>query len=513
MFAPMISATSISAASTPPNSGHACSDINACTLNDFCSNGVCIGGPAPNCDDGNPCTDDGCHFLLGCTHTANLGPCDDGDSCSLVDTCDANGQCIGSNVTDCNDGNLCTDDICDGQGGCQHPANTRPCDDGDLCTQGDSCSGGLCNPGPPVDCNDGNNCTDDLCKPAQGCLYSDNTNPCDDQDACSTDDRCGGGICLAGPPLDCDDSNLCTNDSCNSAIGCVHADNSIACDDGDLCTPVDLCANGVCSGVGQLDCNDSNICTLDTCDMWTGCGHEPILDCMDLDGDLLVDRFDPCVTLQWSDPVSIPPDQNPRKFLLMLKKLDRANEQDVQVKGFFRGPAGGPSFDPSTDGIHIRIVDAAGELFHANIPGGLRGSSPCGPKDGWKVGGSASSPNWRYSNKSGRLPPDCVSGSARGVSQVQVRDLRASSKAALQFKLKAQRTSLLRLPILPITRLQADFSLGMQTAGGETSLAARNGQCAEAIFRGNPIRSSNPKPFCKVKQKNGAVTNIICKGP
>src|SRR5262249_52422514 len=47
-----------------------------------------------NCDDGNPCTDDGCDHSTGqCTHTFNNGgpsTCDDGNACT-VDSCDPTG--------------------------------------------------------------------------------------------------------------------------------------------------------------------------------------------------------------------------------------------------------------------------------------------------------------------------------------------------------------------------------------------------------------------------------------
>jgi len=42
--------------------GTPCGDNNPCTTNDACDGaGLCVGGPAPNCDDGNACTDDSCN--------------------------------------------------------------------------------------------------------------------------------------------------------------------------------------------------------------------------------------------------------------------------------------------------------------------------------------------------------------------------------------------------------------------------------------------------------------------
>jgi subtilisin-like proprotein convertase family protein len=53
-----------------------------------------------------------------------------------------------SSNADCGDGNPCTDDSCDPQTGCVFVNNTTPCDDGNVCTPGDACAGGACVPGP-----------------------------------------------------------------------------------------------------------------------------------------------------------------------------------------------------------------------------------------------------------------------------------------------------------------------------------------------------------------------------
>jgi len=76
------------------------------------------------------------------------------------------------------------------------------------------------------------------------------------------DDGCGG-ICL---PNDCDDSNPCTDDSCDTAGQCHNDNNTIACDDGLFCTTPDFCAGGICSGPPRV-CSNSNVCDgVETCD-------------------------------------------------------------------------------------------------------------------------------------------------------------------------------------------------------------------------------------------------------
>jgi len=45
--------------------------------------------------------------------------------------------------------------------------------------------------------------------------------PCDDGDACTTNDFCNGSSCRSGQSRNCDDSNPCTVDSCDPVVGCI----------------------------------------------------------------------------------------------------------------------------------------------------------------------------------------------------------------------------------------------------------------------------------------------------
>src|SRR5439155_9567356 len=51
--------------------------------------------------------------------------------------------------------------------------------------------------------NDGNVCTDDSCDPATGCVHAPNTASCTDGNACTTADTCAGSVCVGGPPPVC----------------------------------------------------------------------------------------------------------------------------------------------------------------------------------------------------------------------------------------------------------------------------------------------------------------------
>lgn len=156
--------------------------------------------------------------------------CDDSNPCT-TDSCGANGFCsIRPNSDPCeSDDNECTDDRCAG-GICIHPATTDPCvDDGNECT-GDVCNGGFCTHpstgqcdcSDAGDCDDSNPCTDDSCDGSGQCQYQNNTGPC------------------------ADDNNECTDDICDGG-SCMHENTTAACtDDGVACT-VDVCAQGACT--------------------------------------------------------------------------------------------------------------------------------------------------------------------------------------------------------------------------------------------------------------------------
>jgi hypothetical protein len=163
--------------------------------------------------------------------------------------------------------------------------NNDPCNDHNACTTDDACKAGTCVGGPPLDCNDNNICTDDGCDTASGCTHANNTDPCTDNNPCTTPDMCSGGQCVGGPAANCDDNDVCTTDTCDQAVpgGCVHTNNTNPCTDDDPCTQNDTCANDQCVGQPR-DCSDTNECTVDRCDNQGGgflCVHD---NCIDVPG-------------------------------------------------------------------------------------------------------------------------------------------------------------------------------------------------------------------------------------
>ena len=241
-----------------------CTDNNVCTTGDQCDGGACVGGPALECSDADLCNGlETCDPAVGCLNGEPL-LCDDGDFCNGAENCDPAEGCLEGQVPVCDDGNICTDDSCDSGEGCVHVANQAACDDGNACTVDDHCDSGQCIFGGPVECGDDNLCTDDVCDPGLGCLFVMNEAPCDDEDICTLADHCHLGGCIGGVDLVCDDGDSCTDDSCNSGLGCQFVFNDAGCEDGDPCTLDDVCALGVCSGQAK-DCGDGNVCTDDAC--------------------------------------------------------------------------------------------------------------------------------------------------------------------------------------------------------------------------------------------------------
>ena len=249
-----------------------CDDGNTCTTEDACVAGVCLGKGSLECDDSNPCTKDICLPEGGCAHENTVGACTDGDPCTLNDICKGK-QCISGPAVDCDDANPCTDDACDDSGLCVHVSNAAECDDENPCTQGDHCVEGDCVATGPADCDDENVCTDDLCDPTVGCTHTHNELPCSDDSICTLGDTCDAGLCVPGVEMQCDDGNACTTDACDAQSGCTHVPGDGGCDDGNACTDEDTCTNGFCLGLSLTDCGDDNICTDDSCNALTGCAN------------------------------------------------------------------------------------------------------------------------------------------------------------------------------------------------------------------------------------------------
>jgi len=154
-------------------------------------------------------------------------------------------------TVNCDDGNSCTFDLCSIANGCKHLAIAAACSDASVCQIAGTCAGGNCKVGEKIDCDDKNICTIDSCNVVKGCQHAFANGACDDGNPCTSADACAQGVCKGAGGPDCDDKTVCTTDSCEGSIGCVHVNNTATCDDGVACT-LDGCVGGKCVGAAKL---------------------------------------------------------------------------------------------------------------------------------------------------------------------------------------------------------------------------------------------------------------------
>lgn len=282
-----------------------------------CRAGECVCGngivePGEECDSGNftfnPC-------CVNCRYTRD--PCDDGNPCTSFDFCNGTGSCFGTykcpqstecvsvycnatgtcveeflpENTPCGSGNFCdercatdtdpqnpfgygcvaTPWVCtdnytldclypecdnDAQGCVFRSSNGTSCTDSNDCTLNDMCVEGVCN-GTRRSCpEDTNECTLAVCNPVGGCGFQLLNNvPCNaDNNLCTVDDTCFGGVCRAGRNVICTTAEQCKSTSCNSSTGLCeyfNREENSTCDDTNVCTKDDRCINGTC--IGDID--------------------------------------------------------------------------------------------------------------------------------------------------------------------------------------------------------------------------------------------------------------------
>ncbi len=141
------------------------------------------------------------------------------------------------------------------------------CDDGRFCNGTESCSeAGQCLAGVAVVCEDEVGCTRDLCdEDTQRCLNIADATQCENNEYCHpTADCTRSPRCFDS--ADCDDGVACSVEFCINGE-CKYQADDAACDQGDFCTGAERCAPfvGCIEGV-ERTCDDSDTCTLNTCD-------------------------------------------------------------------------------------------------------------------------------------------------------------------------------------------------------------------------------------------------------
>jgi formylglycine-generating enzyme required for sulfatase activity len=98
---------------------------------------------------------------------------------------------------------------------------------------------------------------------------------CDDGQFCNGVETCSGGACAGGAPIDCDDGVSCTNDACNEgADTCVHStdhavcDNGLFCDGAETCDPLLDCQDGVAPCQGGTCDEPMDACVSSAPELW-----------------------------------------------------------------------------------------------------------------------------------------------------------------------------------------------------------------------------------------------------
>ena len=233
--------------------GTPCPDGDRCNGDETCSAfGQCVPGTAPDCRDARPCRVGTCDPATGCVSNPvpDQTPCPDGNVCNGAEVC-IGGTCTDEPNLDCDDHKACTTDSCDPVRGCSNipltePSQACPCPNGDpdcdnhnVCDGIETCdpSGEICHPGTPLSCSTPNQCLVASCDPTNGCTTTPQPpgTPCNDHDACTTNDECADSTC-GGFPLSCDDGNPCTADACDSQTGCSNTPIPDCGTGGTLCT-------------------------------------------------------------------------------------------------------------------------------------------------------------------------------------------------------------------------------------------------------------------------------------
>lgn len=161
-------------------------------------------------------------------------------------------------------------------------AEGLPCDDANACTTDDTCTASVC-AGVAVVCSPLDQCHDTgSCDVGTGlCSNPEKTNGaiCNDDDACTNTDTCQAGLCTAGEVVVCTPQDEChLAGICDSGTGCSNPEqvDGVVCEDGNACTATSSCQVGVCAGADPVVCGQSDQChDVGTCDVGTGICSNP----------------------------------------------------------------------------------------------------------------------------------------------------------------------------------------------------------------------------------------------
>lgn len=194
----------------------------------------------PDCLDAHECTRDRCGVDGFCVYTPINELCPDGQVCEEGRGCVSSASCRTDD--DCVDAHECTIDGCGVGGICNHDPVDAICADGEVCDPMTGC-------GPPPGCGSSADCDDDVT-----CT----------RDSCGVDRTCNN------VPVD-EMCNMAMGERCSPISGCyvpMPCTTAADCDDHQLCNGMEICMPefGCAPAETPFMCNDSEDCTIDSCD-------------------------------------------------------------------------------------------------------------------------------------------------------------------------------------------------------------------------------------------------------
>ena len=243
----------------PAETMEPCDDGLFCTIEDTCDGtGQCMGGPPNDCGmQPAPCNEVSCDEVAkSCEQmpAMNGAACQDPTNLCLKGSMCSNGVCIGGTLDDCfffpipDDCHVAecnpTTGMCEAQIGNEG----LPCVDAtDLCTVGKTCTTGMCSGGSPKDCSAFiMGCFNGVCDTTNGQCFQQPIMP--GQQCAEATDQCNIGICD-------------TMGNCNA----TPANQGMPCNDTNACTSNDLCNNGTCGGQPVTQCMNGDSCYPPSC--------------------------------------------------------------------------------------------------------------------------------------------------------------------------------------------------------------------------------------------------------
>jgi cysteine-rich repeat protein len=203
--------------------------------------------PGEQCDDGNTNPGDCCSAT--CQFESAATVCR-----AAADVCDLAETCTGSSATCPADGFEPVTTEC--------RASTGVCDIAEMCTgAGAACPADGFEPAI-TECR----ASAGVCDIAETCTGAGTACPADGFAPVTTECRASAGVC--------DIAEMCPG-TASACPGDVVL-SGVPCPDGDVCNGAEMCETGTCTSQPPLDCDDGDACTADSCDLITGCANEPI---------------------------------------------------------------------------------------------------------------------------------------------------------------------------------------------------------------------------------------------